>query len=89
MLRAYTREPTRPDMESEQTHDDCEWLNEEDGVKDVLRYGRDGYRRRRTPGVTENQSRDVDGQDNPDAQHRRSDGAHKRRVGLVGALALC
>ena len=35
MPRAYTREPTRPDAESEQTHDDCEWLNEEDREKDV------------------------------------------------------
>ena len=36
MLRAYTREPTRPDLESEQTHDDCEWLDEKDGEENVL-----------------------------------------------------
>ena len=42
MPRAYTREPTRPDTESEQTHDDCEGLNEEDGEENVLRHGRDG-----------------------------------------------
>ena len=65
MPRAYTREPTRPDAGSEQTHDDSEWLNEEDREEDVLRYWRDGYRRRRAPGVTQNESRDVGGHDNP------------------------
>ena len=89
MPRAYTREPTRPDAESEQTHDDTEWLNEEDGEEDVLGYWRDGYRRRRAPCVTQNESRDVGGQDNPDAEHRRSDGGNKRGGGLVGILALC
>jgi len=88
MPRAYTREPTRPDAESEQTHDDSEWLNEEDGEKNVLGHWRDGYRRRRTPCVAHNESRDAGGQDNPDAEHRRSDHGHKRGVGLVGILAL-
>jgi hypothetical protein len=89
MPRAYTREFTRPDAVSGQTHDDCEWLNEEDGEEDVLRYWRGGYRRRRAPCVTQNERRDVGGQNNPDAEHRRSDGGHKRGVGLVGILALC
>ena len=89
MLPAYTREPTRPDAESEQTHDDCEWLNEEDGQENVLRYWRDGNRRRRPPCVAQHESRDVGGQDDPDAEHRPSDGGHKRGVGLVGMLALC
>jgi hypothetical protein len=88
MPRAYTREPTRPDAESGQTHDGCEWLNEEDREEDVLRYGPDGYRCRRAPSVTQNERRDVGRQDNPDAEHRRSDGGDKRRVGLVGTLAL-
>ena len=70
MPRAYTREPTRPDEESEQTHDDCEWLNEEDGEEDVLGHRRDPYRRRRTPRVTQHESRDVGGQDSPDAENR-------------------
>ena len=77
-----------PGRESEQTHDDCEWLNEEDREEDVPGHGRDGYRRRRTPRVTQHESRDVGGQDDPGAEHRRSDGRYKRRVGLVGALAL-
>jgi len=44
MLRAYAREPARPDSKSEQTHDDYEWLNEEDGEENVLGNvrGRDG-----------------------------------------------
>ena len=78
----------RPDAESEQTHDDREWLNEEDREEDVLGHWRDGYRRRRAPRVTQNQSRDVGGQDNSDAEHRRSDRGHKRGIGLVGILAL-
>jgi hypothetical protein len=89
MPRAYTREPTRPDAESEQTHDDCEWLNEEDRKEDVLRHWRHGYRRRRAPSVTQNERRNVGGQNNPDAEHRRGDGGHKRGIGLVGTLALC
>ena len=89
MPRAYTRETTRPDTESEQTHDDREWLNEEDREEDVLRYWTDGYWRRRAPCVTQNESRDVGGQDNSDAEHRGSDGGNKRGVGLVGILALC
>jgi hypothetical protein len=88
MPRAYTREPTRPDLESEQTHDDCEWLNEEDGEENVLRHWRDGYRRRCAPSVTQNESRDVSGKDNPGAENRRSDGGNKRGAGLVGILAL-
>ena len=89
MSRAYTREPTRPDTESEQTHDDCEWLNVEDREEDVPGDWPRWVWRRRTPGVTQHESRDVGGQDNPDAEHRRSDGGNKRRVGLVGILALC
>jgi hypothetical protein len=54
MPRAYARETTRSDCESEQTHDDYEWLNEEDREEDVPRYGPDGYRCRRAPSVTQN-----------------------------------
>ena len=89
MPRAYTREPTRPDARSEQTHDDSEWLNEEDREEDVLRYGPDGYRCRCAPAVTQHQSREVGGEDNPDAEDRHSDGGHERGVGLIGILALC
>ena len=88
MPREYTREPTRPDEESEQTHDDCEWLNEEDREEDVLRHWRDGYRGRRTPRVTQNESRDIGGKDSPGAENRHSDCGNKRGIGLVGSLAL-
>ena len=43
-VRARTRANLAPGPESEQTHDDCEWLNEEDGEEDVLWHWRDGYR---------------------------------------------
>ena len=86
--RAYTREPTRPDAESEQTHDDCEWLDEEDREENVLRHWRDGYRRRRAPGVAQNECGDAGGQDNPNTQDRGSDGGNKRGAGLAGILAL-
>ena len=86
MPRAYTREPTRPDVESEQTHDDCEWLDEEDGEENVLRHWREGYRRRDAPCA--NERRNVSGKDNPVAENRRSDGGNKRGAELVGILAL-
>src|SRR4029079_13154494 len=88
MPRAYTRQAARPDAESEQTHDDSEWLYEEDREENVLRHGRDMYRRRRTPRVTQNQSRDVGGQDNPEAEHCHGDVGDKRGAGLSGVLAL-
>ena len=88
MPRTYTREPTRPDMESEQTHDDSEWLDEEDGEENVLWHWRDGYRRRRPPRVTQNESRNAGRKDYPVAENRRSDGGRKRGVGLIGILAL-
>ena len=49
MPRAYARELMRSDPVSEQTHDDCEWLDEEDGEENVLRHWLDGYRRRYAP----------------------------------------
>ena len=74
MPRAYTREPAYPDVTSEQTHDDCEWLDEEDGKENVLRHWRDGYRRRRAPCVTQDERGDAGGQDNPYAENRPRDG---------------
>ena len=88
MPRAYARELMRSDPVSEQTHDDCEWLDEEDGEENVLRHWLDGYGRRCAPSVTQDESRDVGGKDNPVAQNRRGDGGNERGVGLVGILAL-
>ena len=89
MPRAYTREPTHPDTESEQTDDDCEWLDEENGEEDVLRYWPDRYRCRYAPGVVQHERRDFGGQDNSNAEHRRRDGGHERGAGQVGILTLC
>jgi len=88
MPRAYARETTSPDAESEQIHDGREWLNEEDREEDVLRNWSDGYRRRRTPRITQNESGNPGRQDNSDAEHCRRDRGHKRGVGLVGIPAL-
>src|SRR4051794_19812089 len=88
MPRAYTREPTRPDTESEQTHDDCEWLNEENREEEVLRNRPCEYRRRRAPRVTQHESRDVGRHNHSDTEHRSSDRRNQCGVGLVGILAL-
>ena len=88
MPRAYARELMRSDLSSEQTHGDCEWLDEEDGEENVLRHWLDGYRRRYAPSVTQDESRDVSRKDNPVAENRRSDGGNERGAGLVGILAL-
>jgi len=63
-------------------------LEEEDGQQKVLRHWHDGYRRRRAPSVTQNESRDVRGKDIRGAENRRSDDGNKRRTELVGILAL-
>ena len=88
MPRAYARELMRSDPGSEQTHDDGEWLDEEDGEENVLRHWREGYRRRDAPCATQNERRNVSGKDNPVAENRRSDGGNKRGAELVGILAL-
>ena len=86
MPRAYARELMRSDPVSEQTHDDCEWLDEEDGEENVLRHWLDGYRRRYAP--TQDESRDDSGKDNPVAENRRGDGGNERGAEQVGILAL-
>ena len=82
------RETTRPDVESEQTHDDCEWLNEEDGEEDVLGNGSGPRGCSRPPSVAQDESRNLDRQNNPGAEDRRGDRGNKRGVGLTGTLAL-
>jgi hypothetical protein len=88
MARVDTREPTRPDTESEQTHDDCDQLNEEDGEEDVPGNRPSASGSGWPPAVAQNQSRRAGRQDNPDAEHRRSNGGRKRGVGLIGIIAL-
>ena len=62
-------------------------LDAEDGQQNVLRHWRDGYRSRRAPSVTQNESRDVSGKDDPGAENRRSDGGNKRGAELAGIVA--
>ena len=88
MPRAYAREPTRPDVASEQADDDCERLDEEDRQEDVLRHWRDGSRGRRPPRVTQNERGDAGWQESLNAENRCSDGDNKRPAGLIGTLAL-
>ena len=88
MPRAYARELMRSDLGSEQTHDDCERLEEEDGEENVLRHWLDGYRRRGAPFAAQNERRNLSGKDNPVAENRRGDGGNERGAGLVGILAL-
>ena len=40
--RICTREHTGSGITPEQAHDDCEWLDEEDGEQNVLGNGRSG-----------------------------------------------
>jgi len=87
MPRAYARELMRSDPVSEQTHDDCEWLDEEDGEENVLRHWLDGYRRRCAPSVTQDERRDTSWKDNPVAENR-GDGDNKRGAEQVGIFAL-
>jgi hypothetical protein len=78
-----------PDLWSPSRHTSTvNGLEEEDGQQKMLRYWRDGYRRRRAPSVTQNESRDVSGKDMRGAENRRSDDGNKRGAGLVGILAL-
>jgi hypothetical protein len=83
MSRAYTREPTHPDVTSGQIHNDCDWLNEEDGEEDVLRNRRGGNRRRGAPSVAKNEGRDAGGQDDPTTENRSGDGGYEGRARLT------
>jgi hypothetical protein len=47
-LYAHSDQPGRT---SERTHDDCQWLDEEDGKQNVFRYGRDRAGRKRSPDI--------------------------------------
>ena len=78
MSRAYTRESTRPDVESEQTHDDCEWLNEEDGEQNVFGNGAGPRGCGRPPPVAQYEGRDGDGYDDPMAQDRAGEAGGER-----------
>jgi hypothetical protein len=69
MPRVYSRELPDPDVMSEQTHDDCEWLNEEDGKQNVLRNWRGWNRRDGSPTIAKHESRDARRQNDGSAEN--------------------
>lgn len=83
-----TRDTTCPDIASEQTHDDCERLNEEDGEENVLWSRRRGNGPRRAPSIADNEGRYAGGQDGPGTEDRGSDGGGERRARLTGSVPL-
>ena len=88
MSRAYARESTRSDDRSEQTHDDYQWLNEEDGQEEVARNGRDQAGCFRSPPVVQDTRGDGCGKHDPGHQDRPGDRHGEGRMWCVGLLAL-
>src|SRR5262245_902667 len=88
MLRAYARKPTRPDSRPEQTHDDCEWLNEEDGEEDVPWNRRAMDRRLGSPAVGRYQRRRDCREDDARSENCSGDRRHRRRVRRARLTAL-
>ena len=88
MLRACTRESPRPDVTPEQTHDDYEWLNEEDGQKDVTRDRRDRDRCCRSPPIGQNKAWGASWKNDSGAQNRRGNRRDRGRVRRVRLIAL-
>jgi hypothetical protein len=79
MLRAYTREPIRSDIRSEQTHDDCEWLNEKDGEQNVLGSVRCRDGRISSPVVAEDERWDARRKNDTGSENRERDREYERR----------
>ena len=79
--RALTARGTR-----EQTHDDCQWLDEEDGEENVLGNvsSRDGCDR--PPTIAQNHSRYSRRQNDPSSQNRAGEGGDKRGTRLAGRV---
>ncbi len=69
-----------------QTHDDCQWLDEEDGEKNVLRNGWCRNRCGGSPAVAQHESWDSGWEHNAGAQYRTRDRDDKRRIRLTGVL---
>ena len=88
MSRAHARESTLSDAESEQTHDDCQWLNEEDGEKDVPGNGCDRNWRDGPPPITRDERRHWNWNNNTRTEDCTRDDADERGSGLTGLLAL-
>jgi hypothetical protein len=85
LSHAYAREPARSDLMPEQTHDGCEWLDEEDGVEDVSSNRRTWDRCVRSPAIGQNKRRCADRENDTGAQNSR--GNH-RDYGRIRRLRL-
>ena len=77
-MRAYTREPACSGLTPEQTHDDCEWLDEEDGEEDVPGDRRYRDRRRRSPAITEDKCWNARRQHDARSEYGEREGRHER-----------
>jgi hypothetical protein len=78
----------QPGRTSERTHDDCQWLNEEDGEEDVPGNGSDGNRCDGPPGISGNQRRNGYWKDDARTEYCARDDRDERRRRLTRLLAL-
>lgn len=75
--------------EPEQTHDDCQWLDEKDGEQNVPGNRRDRYGDERSPVVTENEGRDAGGNEDAVTENggrNRHNAGREIRPGRLVAL---
>jgi hypothetical protein len=88
MSHAYAREPTCSDFVPEQTHDDCEWLNEKDGEEDVTWNQRDRDRCVRSPAIGQDKYRRARREDDSGAENGSGNRRDNRRVRGTRLIAL-
>jgi hypothetical protein len=74
--------------EPEQTHDDCQWLDEEDGKEKVPGNWRRWYGNDRSPIVAENEGRDADRKHHAVTENGMRDRHHIGEIRLGGIFAL-
>jgi hypothetical protein len=73
---------------SEQTHEDREWLDEEDREENVSGDWRSSYRRVRSPAVAQNERRDADRNNDTNTKNCARVRSGEDRVSLTGLMAL-
>jgi hypothetical protein len=88
MPRACARESTRSDGTPEQTHDDCEWLNEEDRQEDVSWNRRAMDRRLDPPAVGQHERWGGLRKDDSGTENRSGNRRHSGRIRGVRLVAL-
>lgn len=69
-----------------QTHDDCQWLDEEDGEENVLGNVRGRNWCDSPPAVAQNESRHRSRKSDPSSQNGVGDGGDERGAGLAGVF---